>query len=143
MTLRLLLFLPLSVLLSGCMMHAGDILDLPGRDTYHYRNRVDYDVDRYVDWLYDELRLHRQQARRIDRLLTDRTHDLLDRSRPGEHHRVYPFPRRDANRMSRTVHRWWSTADRAIERHLDRQQRRHYRYLTDPRDRRYSRRGRR
>ena len=133
------LFLPLlliSMAAAGCMTYAGDILERPGRDTrevHRYRDQVDRDVYRYVRWMNRELDLYREQARDLDRVLRQRTHNLLDHTRTSDYYRVYPFPRQDWRAMSRTTQRWWEDTDRLIERRLTYRQGRRYRYLVENR----------
>jgi hypothetical protein len=104
------------------------------------RQRVDRDVRDYVRILDRNLRLNQQQEQRIDRLISDRTYRLLDRSRGYSQNDLYPFPRRFDRRQNQRVEAWWNEIDRDVERLLDRRQRDEYRYLTrryDRRDQRY------
>lgn len=89
-------------------------------------SRIIYDADQYAGFLDRELRLNSRQERDIERLLIDRTRDLLRRTHLRDHHRVYPFPR--YNRTGATRH-WWGGADRSIERMLSPHQRQMYQYL--------------
>lgn len=112
--------------------------------TSRYYQHVEGDVRAYVRTLDRHLRLDRRQQQRIQRLLGERTYRLLDRTRPREHARVYPFPRRTDHRYRDTAtERWWRTLDAQIERTLDRRQRDAYRSITRRYDDRYYRDGRR
>jgi len=93
--------------------------------TAEYRS-IRRDADRYADLLDRELRLSGRQERNIERLLIDRTRDLLRRTRRRDHYRVYPFPRRDRRN---SVGRWWDRTDRYIEQMLHPRQRNEYRRL--------------
>ena len=104
-----------------------------------YYNRVQHDVNEYVRHLDRNLRLERRQAQRIQRLLDERTVRLLERTRPYDHRRVYPFPRRTDRRQDPVVDRWWRDTDRQLERQLDRWQRDEYRYMTRQYEDRYRR----
>lgn len=118
------------------------------RRARNYGYRVDQDVREYVRFVDRHVGLSNQQARRIDRMLTERTYRLIERSRNPE--RVYPFPRRYVRDQNNTERRFWRSADATIERYLDRRQRREYRDLVrrefqsrDRYDRRYDRNDRR
>jgi hypothetical protein len=88
--------------------------------------RADSDAQRYVREVDRAVRLSRHQQRELRVLLHERTHHLLDRTRPVDHALVYPFPRR-AGERERTVRRFWQDTDRAIERTLSSSPRRAYR----------------
>lgn len=162
----LLSVLTLLVLLGGCSLYGyedifrdrypGDRYPYPDRRDdrmSRYYDRVDEDVYRYTRTVQQEVGLDRRQADRIDRLLRDRTYDLLERTSSYRHNEVYPFPRRYDRERNRTVRSWWASTDRRIERELSRDQRRRYEYLVEgrryrddryrrPRGRTYDRDGR-
>ena len=142
------------VLLGGCSVYGyedifrdrypGDRYPYPDRRdgrTSRYYDRVDGDVYRYTRTVQQEVGLDRRQAERVDRLLRDRTYDLLERTSSYRHNEVYPFPRRYDRERNRAVRSWWASTDRRIERELSREQRRRYEYLVEgrryDRDRRY------
>lgn|SRR5690554_5975292 len=134
------------MLLAGCTPDRyRPIYRLP--DIRHDRRGVDYRIDNdvraFVRYLDRNLRLSSSQARKIDRMLTERTYDLLDRNRSA---RIYPFPRRYYRDQHRTVQKWWASTDKRIERYLNRQQRRIYRdmvkYDFRNKNQRYEPRGR-
>ncbi len=100
-------------------------------DHHHYTNTSEYrsirrDADRYADFLDHELHLSRRQERNIERLLRDRTRELLRHTQPRDHHYVYPFPR---NNRAQSVRQWWNRTDSYIERTLNPHQRHEYRHL--------------
>lgn len=117
--------------LSGCSPYGyGSVMRFPdewNRRAGGHGNRIDNDVRDYVRFVDRYVRLSNQQASRIDRMLTDRTYQLLERNRNPE--RVYPFPRRYVRDQNNTERRFWRSADATIERYLDRRQRREYRDL--------------
>lgn len=87
--------------------------------------RVENDAARYARDVRRVAGLTPRQERAVRDVLTDRTLLLLERTDPRDHPFVYPFPRRGAER-DRVVARWWRDSDRAVERLLDRRQRRAY-----------------
>lgn len=93
--------------------------------TPEYR-RIHRDADRYADFLDRELHLSGRQERDIERLLRDRTRDLLRHTRVRDHYHVYPFPRQNRTRAARS---WWDRTDRYIERMLRPHQRNEYRFI--------------
>ncbi len=108
--------------------------------------RVRGDVRTYVDRLDRQLRLDNRQERQIRETLESRTYRLLERGDRREARRLYPFPRRlgEQRYSNREVERFWRDADKRIERSLDREQRREFKYLTGERrasDRRDDRRA--
>ena len=116
------------------------------RTTAEYR-RLRSDADRYASLLDRELHLNGRQENAIEAVLRQRTEDLLRRTNPRDHYRVYPFPRDE--RMSGSAKSWWDRTDRDIERVLDRRQRDEYRTIARDLERygtydsrRYSDRGR-
>lgn len=126
--------------LTGCAAYGLDtrpsdriVINRPGAQTpppartvsTREARRVQSDARRYANDLRRPLRLDRRQQAAIERILTDRAVQTLDRTRARDREAVYPFPRRAAER-NRTVQRWWRDSDRAIERVLDRDQRRAY-----------------
>lgn len=94
--------------------------------------RVAGDADRYVRTLDRQLRLDRQQERRIHNLLTDRAYDRVARKSSRDRERYYPFPRRAEDRRNSD---WWRSTDRQIERVLNRRQRQAYRDVVRAQDR--------
>lgn len=107
-------------------------------DHHHYTNTSEYrsirrDADRYAGFLDHELRLSSRQERNIERLLRNRTRDLLRRTRPRDHHHVYPFPRHNRTQSHRL---WWDQTDRHLERMLHPHQRHEYRHLIHALERR-------
>lgn len=94
-------------------------------NTSEYRS-IRRDADRYANFLDHELHLSGRQERNIERLLIDRTRDLLRRTRPRYHHHVYPFPRHN---RTRSVNLWWNRTDSYIEHMLNPRQRHEYRHL--------------
>ncbi|HEX9952335.1 MAG TPA: hypothetical protein VGB53_11240 [Rubricoccaceae bacterium] len=132
---RLILLTAAVVALAGCseLGYAQDVYNrIPGstsRDRYErtddyartteYR-RITSDAADYARRVDDALRIGSAQERRIRDLLTDRTARLLQRTSPRDHQAVYPFPRRFSG-DSRAARAFWTTADRDIERLLDRQ----------------------
>ncbi len=86
--------------------------------TSEYR-RITSDADAYARRVNDQLRIGSGQERRIRDLLTARTARLLQQTNPRDHRAVYPFPRRFSG-DSRAARSFWSSADRDIERILDR-----------------------
>lgn len=141
------------VLLGGCSLYSYEDIfrDRYPDDRYpypdrrdgrmsRYYDRMDEDVYRYTRTLQQEVGLDRRQAERIDRVLRDRTYDLLARTPSRRHNEIYPFPRRYGNERNRAVRSWWASTDRQVERHLSRDQRRRYDDLV--RGRRYDRNGR-
>ena len=86
--------------------------------TTQYR-RISSDAADYARRLDASLGLGNGQERRIRDLLIDRTARLLQRTNPRDHRAVYPFPRRFSG-DSRAARSFWSSADRDIERILDR-----------------------
>lgn len=93
--------------------------------TPEYR-RISRDADLYADFLDRELHLDGRQEQHIERLLRDRTRELLRYTAPRDHYRVYPFPR-DAR--TPTERQWWNRTDSLIERTLYPPQRHEYRRL--------------
>lgn len=148
----LILSLGLGLVLAGCGTLRDDARSpRRGRDGRQVNQRVERqvhqrvgrDVNEYVRWLDGRVRLNSRQANRIDNLLTDRTHRLLNRARPSEYRRVYPFPRERRGAMTRAERQWWDDTDRAIDQVLSGGQRNEYRYITgrrqrNDRDRRYT-----
>lgn len=136
---------------TGCATYAmNDVLRGPTSASYHYR--IDQDVRRYVGVIDRRIRLGRRQEQNVHRLLRERTFRLLDRTRPSNHRRVYPFPRREYRRMNIVQRSFWRNVDRRIERMLTRAQARRYRGVftqekvrfrsrADRSDRRYGKRG--
>lgn len=110
-----------------------------GRRSSAYYNRVDRDARSFVQNLDRRLRLNNSDERNIDRLLSQRTYQLLDRTRRADHDRVYPFPRRYNNNRNNAVDNWWRATDSQIERYLDRNQRDEYRRITRRNNDRYDR----
>jgi hypothetical protein len=96
----------------------------PVRSARVYR-RAETDAARYARDMRPFVGLTARQERAVREILADRTVALLDRTHPRDHPFVYPFPRR-AHERDRLVQRWWRDSDRAVERVLDRQQRRAY-----------------
>lgn len=94
-------------------------------------NRLRRDARQYTNLLDRELRLNGRQERAIERLLIERAENTLYRSDRRDNRRyqqqAYPFPR--DTRLSSSAQRWWNGTDRRIERVLDRNQRREYRYI--------------
>ncbi len=129
-----LLVIPL--LVAGCAAHvyeagvAYEVIHESPRHDSRYYHRVDRDARGYVNHLDHYLRLNPRQERRIERLLRNRTYDLLDRTARAEHYRVYPFPRNYGRKTHRIARRWWHQTDRRIEGLLSRRQLREYRALT-------------
>jgi hypothetical protein len=72
-------------------------------------------------------------------MLNDRTHHMMRNTRPPNRAHVYPFPREYDRAPNRTVRRFWTHADRDLERMMTRRQRDEFRWLKDrgSRDRRY------
>ena len=96
--------------------------------------RVERDARRYVRDLDRELHLDRRQSRVIQDIVTDRAYRHLERTRRRDLRRAYPFPRRWQVRYqdyrSRSLAQFWRRADNAVERQLDRYQRREFQYMT-------------
>lgn len=92
--------------------------DRNDRGARDLERRLERDAGRYANQLDRQLRLSKQQERRIERTLVNRGYDLVARN--GS--RAYPFPRTDRGRLGN----WWSTTDRAVAQHLSREQQRAY-----------------
>ncbi len=130
--------------LTGCSVHGAGVI---GRSPHTPSTRqIERDARSYVQHLDRYLRLDRRQRRAIEARLVDRTVHLMRTTRAPHRHRVYPFPREYGDYQNRTVRRWWSNADRDIERILSRRQREEFRHLKrdgsrvrDRRDRRNDR----
>ena len=84
------------------------------RSARQLERRLERDASRYANQLDHQLRLSKQQERRIERLLVNRGFDLVVRG--GS--RAYPFPRTDRGRLGT----WWNATDRAVAQHLSRRQ---------------------
>lgn len=136
---RSLILLALAASLTGCvgleeLYRQGERLPSErrsgdrGYDNRGYDGRGDTrGADRYLNDLDRAVRLDRRQEERVRELLYDRVYRFEDRSRGGRYES--PFPRRA--RPSREVDRFWRDTDRAIERQLNRGQRRDYERFTD------------
>ena len=132
---RLILIGAVVVALAGCsdLGYARDVYNrVPGRTTdgrYDRRTddysrtpeyrRISSDAADYARRVDASLRIGNGQERRIRDLLADRTARLLQRTNPRDHRAVYPFPRRFSG-DSRAARSFWASADRDIERILDR-----------------------
>ena len=124
------------LLMAGCTAYAYEsgvayetVYENPRHGSRYY-HRAYRDARGYANHLDHYLHLSRRQERRIHRLLHNRTNDLLNRTAPSEHYRVYPFPRNYGRKTHRITRRWWHETDRRIEALLSRRQVRAYRALT-------------
>lgn len=118
--LRPLPFLVVGVLfLSGCVAHGAGVI---GRSHTPSSRQIDRDVRAYVQHLDRYLNLDRRQRRSIEARLADRTVHLMRNTKVQHRNRVYPFPREYDRYSDRSVRRWWTNADRDIERVLTRRQ---------------------
>ncbi len=101
------------------------------RRTSEYR-RVDNDAANYARYVDRHLRLGRGDEAAIRQIVPRRAVDLLRRTAPRDHGRVYPFPRTSGRQTG-----FWNAVDRDVERRLDRRERDDYRYLVRYGERRY------
>lgn len=91
--------------------------------TNEYR-RVRSDAAAYATYVDRNLRLNGREESQIRDVVERRAYDLLRRTQPRSHARVYPFPR-NANRNPG----FWRDVDRDVERVIGRQHRDDYRSL--------------
>lgn len=91
--------------------------------TNEYR-RVRSDAAAYANYVDRNLRLNGRDEARIRDVVERRAVDLLRRTAPRSHSRVYPFPRQNNRNGS-----FWNAVDRDVERVIGRQYRDDYRSL--------------
>lgn len=93
------------------------------RRSAEYR-RVDADAAAYARYVDRNLRLGSGHEAAIRQIVHRRAVDLLRRTSPRDHGRVYPFPRASGRHTG-----FWSAVDRDIESRIGSRYRDDYRYL--------------